>query len=59
MKGQILDFSIQSNSGVISGDDQNRYHFTGAAGVGRFHLPEVRKSILLWMEPVRPMTFMS
>jgi hypothetical protein len=31
MKGQILDFSIQSNSGMISGDDQNRYHFTGAS----------------------------
>ena len=29
MKGQILDYSIQSNSGVISGDDQNRYQFSG------------------------------
>lgn len=29
MKGQILDFSVQSNSGVISGDDGNRYSFTG------------------------------
>ena len=35
MKGQILDFSIQSNSGVISGDDQNRYHFTGASWRGQ------------------------
>lgn len=30
MKGQILDFSIQSNSGIISGEDQNRYQFNGA-----------------------------
>ena len=30
MKGQVLDFSIQTNSGIISGDDQNRYHFNGA-----------------------------
>ena len=35
MKGQILEFSIQSNSGVISGDDQNRYHFTGASWRGQ------------------------
>ena len=30
MKGQILDYSVQTNSGVISGDDQNRYHFSGS-----------------------------
>jgi len=30
MKGVILDFSIQSNSGVISGDDSKRYTFPGA-----------------------------
>ncbi len=30
MKGQILDFSIQTNSGVISGEDGKRYEFTGA-----------------------------
>ncbi len=29
MKGQVLDFSVQTNSGIISGDDQNRYHFSG------------------------------
>ena len=29
MKGTILDFSIQTNSGIISGDDQNRYTFLG------------------------------
>ena len=30
MKGTILDYSIQSNAGIISGDDQQRYTFTGA-----------------------------
>ena len=29
MKGQVLDYSVQNNSGVISGDDGNRYSFTG------------------------------
>lgn len=29
MKGKILDFSIQSNSCAISGDDGERYKFTG------------------------------
>ncbi|OTG64836.1 DUF805 domain-containing protein [Acinetobacter silvestris] len=29
MKGAILDFSIQTNTGIISGDDQHRYSFTG------------------------------
>ena len=35
MKGQILDFSIQSNTGVISGDDQNRYQFSGRDWMGQ------------------------
>lgn len=30
MKGQVLEFSIQTNAGIISGDDGNRYTFTGA-----------------------------
>jgi phage shock protein PspC (stress-responsive transcriptional regulator) len=30
MKGDILDFSIQSNSGLISGEDGKRYTFAGA-----------------------------
>lgn len=29
MKGTILDFSITENSGVVSGDDGNRYKFSG------------------------------
>ncbi|WP_291354334.1 DUF805 domain-containing protein [Acinetobacter sp. UBA3106] len=35
MKGTILDFSIQTNSGIISADDQNRYNFTGAEWRGQ------------------------
>ncbi len=30
MKGRILDYSVQTNSGIISGDDGNRYTFTGS-----------------------------
>ncbi len=30
MKGSILDFSVQTNDGFISGDDNQRYQFTGA-----------------------------
>ncbi len=29
MKGQVLDFSIQTNEGVISGSDGSRYTFSG------------------------------
>ncbi len=30
MKGSILEFSIQTNEGLISSDDQQRYRFTGS-----------------------------
>ena len=30
MKGQILNYSVQTNSGIISGDDNQRYSFNGA-----------------------------
>lgn len=30
MKGHILDFTVQTNSGIISGDDNQRYTFRGA-----------------------------
>ena len=30
MKGTILDFSVESNSGAISGEDGERYNFDGA-----------------------------
>lgn len=29
MTGQVLDYSFETNSGIISGDDGNRYTFTG------------------------------
>jgi len=34
MKGQILDYSIQSNSGTISGADGKRYQFVGSEWKG-------------------------
>ena len=30
MTGQVLDYSIQTNEGIISGDDSQRYRFAGA-----------------------------
>ena len=30
MNGTILDYSVQTNSGLITGDDGNRYNFVGA-----------------------------
>ena len=30
MNGQVLDYSPQTNSGLIAGDDGNRYNFVGA-----------------------------
>jgi hypothetical protein len=30
MKGTILDYSIQTSEGIISGDDNNRYKFSGS-----------------------------
>lgn len=35
MKGQILDYSIQTNLGIITADDQTRYEFTGAEWRGQ------------------------
>lgn len=35
MKGQILDYSIQTNTGIITADDQNRYEFIGAEWRGQ------------------------
>lgn len=29
MKGKILDYTVQINEGIISGDDGNRYKFSG------------------------------
>ena len=30
MKGQILDYSVQTNSGTITGVDGGRYYFSGS-----------------------------
>lgn len=35
MKGTILDFSVQTNTGIITGDDENRYNFEGAEWRGQ------------------------
>jgi len=35
MKGTILDYNIQSNSGIITGDDQIRYPFSGTEWKGQ------------------------
>jgi TM2 domain-containing membrane protein YozV len=34
MNGQILDYSVQGNSGSITGADGNRYHFAGSEWKG-------------------------
>jgi TM2 domain-containing membrane protein YozV len=34
MKGQILDYSVQSNNGTISGADGKRYQFAGSEWKG-------------------------
>ena len=35
MQGTILDYAIQTNIGVISGDDQQRYNFSGSEWQGQ------------------------
>ena len=35
MQGTILDYAIQTNTGVISGDDQQRYNFSGSEWQGQ------------------------
>jgi len=34
MKGQILDYSVQSNTGSITGSDGKRYYFSGTEWKG-------------------------
>lgn len=34
MKGKILDFSVQENTGTISGENGKRYHFAGSEWKG-------------------------
>ena len=40
MKGKVLDYSIQENSGVISGEDGSRYTFPGSEW--KEHVPPTR-----------------
>jgi len=35
MQGKILDYSVQANTGVISGDDGQRYSFVGSEWKGQ------------------------
>ena len=44
MKGQILDYSIQKNTGLISGSDGNRYIFTSSEWRSESH-PEVNQIV--------------
>ena len=37
MKGQILDYSVQTNSGAITGADGSRYPFAGSEWKGASH----------------------
>jgi phage shock protein PspC (stress-responsive transcriptional regulator) len=48
MKGTILDFSIQTNSGIVSGDDGKRYSFVGAEWKDSAH---PAKGMLVDFEP--------
>jgi len=54
MKGQILDYSIQTNTGIISADDQNRYEFIGAEWRGQ-NVP--KQYLLHWAAPIQYKTF--
>ena len=44
VKGAILDYSVQTNTGVISGDDARRYQFEGVEWkvTGAFPMPGIR-----------------
>lgn len=37
MNGRVLEYSVQTNSGAITGDDGNRYSFTGAEWKDQAH----------------------
>ncbi|WP_323012203.1 TM2 domain-containing protein [Castellaniella sp.] len=41
MKGKIIDFSVQNNQGLISGDDDNRYTFSGSEWKAQGVVPTV------------------
>ncbi len=54
MKGTILDFSIQNNNGIISGEDQKRYTFTGSEWKDSVSTQQRIKVILLHKPIIKP-----
>ena len=65
MTGQVLDYSIQTNEGVISGDDHHRYRFAGADWPGAtiptrgtlvdFDIAEGNRAVSIYLvEPIAP-----
>ena len=68
MTGQVLDYSIQTNEGVISGDDHQRYRFAGsdwpeASAPTRgtlvdFDIAEGNRAVSIYVvEPIAPPPF--
>ncbi len=65
MTGQVLDYSIQTNEGIISGDDSQRYRFAGADWPGSsvptrgtlvdFDIAEGNRAVSIYLvEPIAP-----
>ncbi len=65
MTGQVLDYSIQTNEGIISGDDNQRYRFAGADWPGAavptrgtlvdFDIAEGNRAVSIYLiDPVAP-----
>ena len=65
MTGQVLDYSIQTNEGVISGDDHQRYRFAGSDWPGAaapvrgtlvdFDIADGNRAVSIYLvEPIAP-----
>ncbi len=65
MTGQVLDYSIQANEGVISGDDHQRYRFAGSDWPGAavpvrgtlvdFDIADGNRAVSIYLvEPIAP-----
>lgn len=65
MTGQVLDYSIQTNEGVITGDDHQRYRFAGADWPGAaaptrgtlvdFDIADGNRAVSIYLvEPIAP-----
>ena len=65
MTGQVLDYSIQTNEGIISGDDSQRYRFAGSDWPGAsvptrgtlvdFDIAEGNRAVSIYLaEPIAP-----